>query len=109
MANPEHVKYLLQAGTETWNKWRQENPEIIPDLSNGDWQKINCPRANLIEANIQGAYLQGANLQGANLRGANHVISVLDGTSNRICEKGIWNSAIHPSVVICVATSQTPL
>ena len=31
MANPEHVKIFKQ-GLDAWNKWRMENPGIIPDL-----------------------------------------------------------------------------
>jgi len=32
MANEEHVKILKQ-GVEAWNRWREEQPEIRPDLS----------------------------------------------------------------------------
>jgi len=35
MADPEHVAILNQ-GVEAWNKWRKENPDIIPDLSGAD-------------------------------------------------------------------------
>jgi hypothetical protein len=31
MANEEHLA-LLQQGVEVWNKWRNENFEIKPDL-----------------------------------------------------------------------------
>ena len=32
MANQEHVKIIKQ-GVEVWNKWREENIFIVPDLS----------------------------------------------------------------------------
>ena len=32
MANEEHVA-LLKQGVEVWNKWREENPDIKPDLT----------------------------------------------------------------------------
>lgn len=32
MANEEHIAILKQ-GVEVWNNWRQENPDIRPDLS----------------------------------------------------------------------------
>ncbi|MBN3884140.1 MAG: pentapeptide repeat-containing protein [Nostoc sp. JL34] len=32
MANEEHVA-ILKKGVKTWNKWREQHPEIIPDLS----------------------------------------------------------------------------
>jgi uncharacterized protein YjbI with pentapeptide repeats len=35
MANLEHVR-ILENGPEAWNRWREENPEILPDLSQID-------------------------------------------------------------------------
>lgn len=32
MANQEHVEILKQ-GVKTWNKWRDDNDDITPDLS----------------------------------------------------------------------------
>src|SRR5579864_6817578 len=43
MANPEHLNILKQ-GVETWNQWREEHPEIEPDLQ---------------EANLVGTHLEG--------------------------------------------------
>jgi hypothetical protein len=51
MADPEHLKIFKQ-GVKAFNEWREENPDIVP---------------NLIEANLSGADLGGANLRGANL------------------------------------------
>ncbi len=59
MANEEHLKILRQ-GVEAWNKWRDENRAIEPDLSG----------ANLIRADLRKAYLDDAGLFGANLSGA---------------------------------------
>jgi len=36
MADPTHLEILLK-GPECWNKWREENPAIHPDLSNIDF------------------------------------------------------------------------
>ena len=66
MANPEHVKILNQ-GAGVWNKCREENPDIIPDLKNADRQGINLSGAKLFEANISGAKLIRTDLTGANL------------------------------------------
>lgn len=32
MANPEHFS-ILRKGVETWNLWREENPDVMPDLT----------------------------------------------------------------------------
>src|SRR5215468_5090127 len=56
MANDEHVA-LLKKGVEAWNAWRDENPNIRPDLREAD----------LREADLSGADLSKANLRVANL------------------------------------------
>lgn len=69
MANPEHLKILLQ-GVETWNQWRKDNPEVVPDLSGALLSRANLIEANLSEAELSDANLSGANLSGADLSGA---------------------------------------
>jgi Pentapeptide repeats (8 copies) len=70
MANDEHVA-LLKKGVDAWNTWRNENPNIVPDLQREHFSRMNLTEANLIEANLSGAYLHGALLFRANLSGAN--------------------------------------
>jgi len=79
MANSEHLKILKQ-GVDAWNKWREENLEVTPDLkvarltranlSGGDLVSANLRDAHLRGANLREAYLSKADLSGANLRGA---------------------------------------
>ncbi len=57
MANPEHLNILKQ-GVETWNQWREEHPEIEPDLQ----------EANLVGTHLEGVPLTGAPLEGARLK-----------------------------------------
>jgi uncharacterized protein YjbI with pentapeptide repeats len=64
MANEEHLE-ILKKGVEAWNRWRQRNPEVVPDLRG----------AKLIAADFHGAHLEyaafgWANLERANLSGA---------------------------------------
>jgi uncharacterized protein YjbI with pentapeptide repeats len=75
MANQEHLDILKQ-GVDVWNRWREEHPEILPDLSQAflegaDLHKINLFNANLIEVNLSRANLNEADLFGTNLCGAN--------------------------------------
>lgn len=72
MANEEHLKILNQ-GVEVWNRWREENPGIKPDLSKADLSGANISGANLIEANLIGTNLGGADLREANLSEADPV------------------------------------
>ena len=46
MANPEHVE-ILKRGVEVWNKWREENPDVKPDLSYADLRGANLDNADL--------------------------------------------------------------
>jgi uncharacterized protein YjbI with pentapeptide repeats len=98
MANDEHVAMLTQ-GVAAWNAWRDQNPNIRPDLSGLDLHdatlsEANLSRATLIGANLCGvdftqanlseamliqADLRGANLCGANLGGANLFQALLNG------------------------------
>jgi hypothetical protein len=81
MANPEHVK-RLRRGTEIWNRWREENAEINPDLTGaqlaryrhnifGKRLSYNLGHLNLRATFLQGADLSYANLSEADLTGAN--------------------------------------
>ncbi len=85
MANQKHLLMLLHS-IERWNIWREENPEIQPDLSDVDLRGIdlsladlsssnlsltNLSDANLIAINFITANLSGAKLNGANISGAN--------------------------------------
>jgi Pentapeptide repeats (8 copies)/TIR domain len=69
MANQKHLEVLMQSVSK-WHQWRNENPQVKPDLS---------------EANLQGvtlikAYLSGSNLRAANLKEANLCESILTDT-----------------------------
>jgi len=70
MANEEHLKILRQ-GVEVWNKWREENPDIQPDLSQADLFEAELSGVYLREAALYWADLSGANLARANFSGAN--------------------------------------
>jgi uncharacterized protein YjbI with pentapeptide repeats len=62
-----HVAFLLKQGVTAWNTWRDENPNIHPNLSGANLGKADLHGANLGKANLFDAYLHTANLSGANL------------------------------------------
>jgi hypothetical protein len=51
MANPEHYAILKQ-GVEVWNRWRRENPDIVPDIRSANLTyknlTIHLDRVNLV-------------------------------------------------------------
>ena len=71
MAIEEHLN-RIKAGVDAWNKWRENNPNEVPDLSKADirgckLQKINLNNANLKETKLQYSNLYEANLEKADL------------------------------------------
>jgi uncharacterized protein YjbI with pentapeptide repeats len=70
MANPEHLKILKQ-GVEVWNKWREENRDVLPDLVAADRVAATLSGVNLTGADLSRAKLTGADLVNANFTGAN--------------------------------------
>ncbi|MFQ5990828.1 MAG: pentapeptide repeat-containing protein [Nitrospiraceae bacterium] len=65
----KHVDRLLRSVPE-WNSWRQENPRVIPDLTNANLAGANLTNANLAGANIADANIADATLARADLAGA---------------------------------------
>ncbi|HEY9806856.1 MAG TPA: pentapeptide repeat-containing protein [Candidatus Obscuribacterales bacterium] len=61
---------LLEQGAASWNRWREKNPTLKPDLSRAYLFEANLAGANLTGVNLSRACLIGANLEGANLEGA---------------------------------------
>lgn len=80
MANRQHLS-LLKDSIANWNNWRDENPDITPDLSSADLSRTDLRaaklrstklvRADLHDANLSGNDLSNVNLSEANLNGAN--------------------------------------
>lgn len=69
MANVEHVKILKQ-GVTAWNKWREEQTGITPNLQLTHLNGVDLSRANLSEANLSKVDFTLADLSGADLSGA---------------------------------------
>jgi uncharacterized protein YjbI with pentapeptide repeats len=82
MANTEHL--ALVRNREDWNKWREDHPDIVPDLSGADlrWAELGYTRldgATLSKANLSNAYLTRSNLTAADLSGADLSQAQLNG------------------------------
>jgi uncharacterized protein YjbI with pentapeptide repeats len=87
MASREHLR-ILTLGVKSWNKWREDNPKITPNLykaklSGADLEGVNFSRADLSEVNLSNATLIDAKLNdsvlvGSNLKHANFARAELD-------------------------------
>jgi hypothetical protein len=78
MANEDHLA-LLKQGVEAWNKWREINPEIKPDLSKADLTDLDLIGVNLNKANLYSARLNKSRLNTADLHDANLFHAILNG------------------------------
>jgi hypothetical protein len=70
MAVREHLEFL-KLGTPDWNRWRKENPSVVPDLSGAHLRTVRLSGADLAGANLELTYLGDADLSGADLSRAN--------------------------------------
>jgi hypothetical protein len=69
MANPEHLK-TLKRGVEQWNMWREQYPDVTPDLRGADLRGADLRGLHLDLVNFHGAELWWPNLLAAHLRNA---------------------------------------
>lgn len=69
MPNQEQLELLLQ-GVAPWNKWRDQNPDLRPDLKNAKLSNLNLRKANLRSVDLSESDLGGARLAAADLSGA---------------------------------------
>lgn len=74
MGDSEHTK-VLNRGVDYWNKWREDNPYVEPDLSGAILQQRfylnwNLAGVNFSNTNLDGVDLYKSDLSRSNLRGA---------------------------------------
>jgi uncharacterized protein YjbI with pentapeptide repeats len=83
MADEQHVT-LLRRSVDEWNRWREQNPQAVPDLAGAGLRGLDLSGANLAGAELTGADLRGTILKGSSLAGsalaaANLFKAALDG------------------------------
>lgn len=61
MTNPEHFEIIKQ-GVAVWNKWKEENPKVEPDLSKSSITSADLRGINFNHANLSGGFLTGSDL-----------------------------------------------
>jgi len=66
MPNEKHFEIITQ-GVEGWNQWRDDNPEIEPDLSDVDLNGLKLNNANLSDTDLRRSILKNIDFRGANL------------------------------------------
>lgn len=70
MANQEHETRAGYA-VGVWNRWRDENPDVVPNLSGAKLSKGLHAKRKLFGANLERADFRGSNMRGADLHNSN--------------------------------------
>jgi len=83
MANKKHLEILMQ-GVEEWNRWREENETITPDLRNADLRGADLSWTILAGTDLRGANLSDADLSASILAGAD----LSDADLSKACTSG---------------------
>ena len=78
MANEKHIEIIKQ-GANVWNQWRQDSPNLQPDLSDADLLRSNLCGVDLSYANLQQANFYASDLSSADLRHADLSVPLGDG------------------------------
>jgi len=102
MANDDHVA-LLKEDVDAWNRWRGENPNVVPDLrgallGGADLRVANLSGADLRVADLSGASLTAAKLSGADLREAKLSgadLGVADLSGANLGEANLRETSLH--------------
>ena len=99
MASPIHVD-LVKKGTKSINDWRENNPNLILDLSGAKLEHINISHANLAPVCLSKAKIKLSNLikvdmKKCNLANINILSSILLGAN--LFEANLSNSKIYSS------------
>ncbi|MFT5698659.1 MAG: hypothetical protein ACI8ZB_001514 [Desulforhopalus sp.] len=114
MANDEHLN-LLRMGVGTWNRWRDENPTITPDLRRAELNhlkldSINLAKADLSFADLCASELNNSNLSEADLHAVNFESASLEGVNfnnSKAQYSNFWRAGIGNSTFIDAALYNT--
>jgi len=76
MANIDRIT-ILSKGSETWNRWREENRDVVLDLSNAELDDANFFSMNLQNVNFSGSSMKDANFANSDMRSATFALADL--------------------------------
>jgi uncharacterized protein YjbI with pentapeptide repeats len=100
---------ILRRGVVSWNKWREEYPDAMIDLSGANLQAASLIEANLENANLHRVDLSHADLKEANFVGADLFKSILKDADLRktyfyeaiLCEADLYEANLMEADLSC--------
>jgi hypothetical protein len=97
MANEEHIA-LLRQDMKAWDAWREEDPDVRPDLHGANLRGADLREANLVGANLLDTNLVEVDLIEANLSEAILTRADLHGadlTKANLCRAALYNARLN--------------
>ena len=91
MANEAHLE-ILNSGVEAWNRWREENPDTLPDLGHANLVGLTLMGINFSQVELGRVNLRLTNMSGADLSHASMVkadLSRTDLTHANLCHANL--------------------
>ena len=76
MAHNDHV-IILKQGVHVWNKWRIDNPDVIPQLSRIDFGDLIGVHNDLTGINLSNGYIESSSLFEMNFENSNFESAIL--------------------------------
>lgn len=98
VANKEHLKIFRQ-GVKIWNEWRQEHPNIKPDLSGIEDSHIDIRNAALWSVDLSSAMLSHSLISGSDLSEAN--LNGVDFSNTNLSNTNLVNAKIQNADLRC--------
>ena len=80
MADSEHVSKVKE-GAAAWNRWREEKPDVIPDLGWANLNGLNLDGAVFSKSVLKLAFCKGCSMAGADFSDAN-----MRGVNLEVCD-----------------------
>lgn len=95
MADPTQVARIKREGSDSWNRWRDDNPQMPIDLAGAELSQVDLRGVHLSSANLHHADLSGARLDKAQLLDADLTYARLlgSGLHGAQLQAAIFNSA----------------
>jgi uncharacterized protein YjbI with pentapeptide repeats len=88
---------ILQRGVPAWNRWRGDNPAVIPDL-----RELEMPGAALTGANLSRTLLIDSNLKSADLQRARlekAILGAADLSDANLSGAGLTGAELHAALL----------
>ena len=95
--NKRHFN-VLNRGAKSWNRWREKNYSVIPQLAGAKPKEDYLDKIDLNHADLRGSHLKNKSLRSSDLRGADLRGANLSGTD--LTNANLWGANLSEAILI---------